>query len=249
MPAAPSPEPARVPSLPWAGDGPRLPLPPMEPSRAEMPLRPDPATPDAPIPAMPEPGRKGATPRPAPAPPALAGATAPPADMPDPALLPLARSEGGITLPAPELAPRALPTPLPDLVPRHILPGIGSPGVVTVTLAPAELGTLQFEVTQRGDGLHLHLSVSEPATLDLLRRQGDQMLAELRQAGFGNASLSFAGNDGQPGPESRGGESRGGDPRGEGQRTAPPTAAAEPPETRGPAPPRAMAPGTLDLRL
>ncbi|WP_158241768.1 flagellar hook-length control protein FliK [Tabrizicola sp. TH137] len=221
----------------------------MEPSHAEMPLRPDPANPDAPTPAMPEPGRKGAPPRPAPAPPALASATAPPADMPDPALLPLARSEGGITLPAPEPAPRGLPTSLPDLVPRHILPGIGSPGVVTVTLAPAELGTLQFEVTQRGDSLHLHLSVAEPATLDLLRRQGDQMLAELRQAGFANASLSFAGNDGQPGPDARGGESRGGDPRGEGQRTAPPTAAAEPPETRGPAPPRAMAPGTLDLRL
>jgi hypothetical protein len=70
---------------------------------------------------------------------------------------------------------------------------------VVLTLAPEELGTLCFLVRETEQGLHLHLTVDQPATLDLLRRQGDQILSELRQSGFQNASFSFAGNDGQQG--------------------------------------------------
>lgn len=73
-------------------------------------------------------------------------------------------------------------------------------GPVTVTLRPEELGTLRFEVTQTEHGLHIHLSVDQPQTLDLLRRQGDQLLADLRQAGFAGASLSFAGDGAQDAP-------------------------------------------------
>jgi flagellar hook-length control protein FliK len=74
-----------------------------------------------------------------------------------------------------------------------------SDGPVVLTLSPEELGTLRFVVQQTELGLHLHLTVDQPATLDLLRRQGDQILSELRQSGFHNASFSFAGNDGQSG--------------------------------------------------
>lgn len=135
------------------------------------------------------------------------------------------------------------PTAPPDLVTRHILPQIGVPGTVSVTLAPAELGTLQFEVTQRGDGLHLHLIVDQPATLDLLRRQADQMLAELRQAGFAQTSLSFASTDSQTGDQTA-----------NHRHSDDPPPAASPPgaERSGPIspPPRLTAlPGTLDLRL
>ncbi|WGV15244.1 flagellar hook-length control protein FliK [Fuscovulum ytuae] len=106
--------------------------------------------------------------------------------------------------------PQAPPTALPDLVIRQILPNIGKEGIVSVTLAPVELGALRFEVTSRGEGLHLHLMVDAAATLDLLRRQGDQILAELRQAGFAQASLSFAPGGGQSGAGSPGGDARSG---------------------------------------
>lgn len=160
--------------------------------------------------------------------------------------LPLpARSDGSSGAPTPAQAPMQplSPTPLPDLVSRHILPNLAAPGAVTVTLSPVDLGTLIFEVSPRGDGLHLHLTVDTPETLDLLRRQGDQILAELRQAGFGQASLSFASQDGQTGAESQNGAAR--QDRPSDPRPDPGTS----PATTTPHLPRAAAPGTLDLRL
>lgn len=156
-----------------------------------------------------------------------------------------ARSDGslGLTTPAGSQGQPLPPTPLPDLVPRQILPNLATPGAVTVTLSPADLGILIFEVTPRAKGLHLHLTVDTPATLDLLRRQGDQILAELRQAGFGHASLSFAGQDSQPGTDTRSGT-----PQGD---SRPDTVPEPPPDPAAPAlhHPPVAAPGTLDLRL
>lgn len=146
----------------------------------------------------------------------------------------------------PETAPAALtqpPTRMADLVSHHILPHIGAAGSVSVTLAPVELGILRFEITPRGDSLHLHLSVDQPATLDLLRRQGDQMLAELRQAGFANASLSFASSDGQNGANPGNSDQQGHRPQTITQPVPSPDSA--PPI----APSRPAPPGTLDLRL
>jgi hypothetical protein len=117
---------------------------------------------------------------------------------------------------------------------------IAPDGPVTLTLRPDDLGTLRFEVKQTDQGLHIHLAVDEPQTLDLLRRQGDQVLADLRQAGFAGASLSFAGGGGQDAPS---------------QHSAPSPAAASPSSPppaadQRPPPPRPNAsPGTLDLRL
>jgi flagellar hook-length control protein FliK len=134
------------------------------------------------------------------------------------------------------------PTAAPDLITRQILPRIGMPGAVSVTLAPVELGTLQFEVTLKGDMLHLHLVVEQPATLDLLRRQGDQMIAELRQAGFGQASLSFASSDGQSGQNARGD-----DPPP--QQARPAATLSTPLRAPDPAPRPTPTTGSLDLRL
>ena len=47
------------------------------------------------------------------------------------------------------------------------------------------------------------MTVERPDTLDLLRRHADQLLSDLRQAGFGNATLSFGqgrADDGRPTP-------------------------------------------------
>ena len=115
-------------------------------------------------------------------------------------------------------------------------------GPVTLTLSPQELGTLHFVVQETENGLHLHLTVDQPATLDLLRKQGDLLISDLRQAGFHNASLSFAGQEGQS--------------NGHRHEDAPnPAPVASPyrdgdlPDTSNPLPPSAPAGGTLNLRL
>lgn len=64
-------------------------------------------------------------------------------------------------------------------------------GALDVALAPDELGRLHMHVTTEGDTLRIAMMVERPETLDLLRRHADQLLADLRQAGFGSATLSF----------------------------------------------------------
>ena len=167
-------------------------------------------------------------------------------DLPLP---PMPRIDGGNGQSGASSAPLAPPTALPDLMARQILPNLTAAGSVTVMLAPIDLGALHFEVTQKGDSLHLHLTVDLPATLDLLRRQGDQLIAELRQAGFANASLSFAASDGHPGNSHSGhGHPQGEDRNPQIDKTPP---LPPPAEDRAPAaqhPPRAPT-GMLDLRL
>lgn len=65
-------------------------------------------------------------------------------------------------------------------------------GSVTIHLQPEDLGSLQFRVTRTGEGLHVHLSVDQPATLDLLRRHAGDLLQDLQSGGFSGTSLSFA---------------------------------------------------------
>lgn len=134
--------------------------------------------------------------------------------------------------------PSISPMPLTEEILRLVQ--IAPDGPVTLTLRPDDLGTLRFEVKQTDQGLHIHLAVDEPQTLDLLRRQGDQVLADLRQAGFAGASLSFAGGGGQDAPSQHSAPS----PAAAGPSSPPPAADQRPP------PPRPNAsPGTLDLRL
>lgn len=72
---------------------------------------------------------------------------------------------------------------------------------VTLTLAPEDLGALRFEMQSRGDTIHVSLTVERPETLDMLRRHVEQLTGEFRQAGFANASFSFAGGWGSGGQE------------------------------------------------
>lgn len=66
-------------------------------------------------------------------------------------------------------------------------------GPVQVLLSPVELGQLRFEIQHRGEGVQILLSAERPDTLDLLRRNSDQLLADFRNAGFSGASLAFGG--------------------------------------------------------
>ncbi len=66
-------------------------------------------------------------------------------------------------------------------------------GPVELVLSPAELGQLRFEIHHRGDQVQIILSAERPETLDLLRRNSEQLLADFRNAGFAGASLAFGG--------------------------------------------------------
>ena len=62
---------------------------------------------------------------------------------------------------------------------------------VDVLLQPEELGHVKFQIQQHGDNVRILLSAERPETVELLRRNADQLLQEFRQSGFSQASLSF----------------------------------------------------------
>jgi hypothetical protein len=110
---------------------------------------------------------------------------------------------------------------------------------VELRLDPPELGSVRFQMDQRSADLVVTIIAERPDTLDLMRRHGDQLLADLRQAGFQGASLSFGTSHGQAGQ---------GMPQTQDLATDAPT---EPPPfftTPTPPPPRAFK-GGLNLRL
>lgn len=73
----------------------------------------------------------------------------------------------------------------------------GKSGQIDVTLRPEELGRIRFEIVGSGERLHVNLFVERPDSMDLMRRNADQLLADLRQSGFGQATLSFGNWGGQ----------------------------------------------------
>ena len=99
----------------------------------------------------------------------------------------------------PPLTSAAFPPDLPLTLIVHAKKAAESP--IELLLNPEELGRLRFEMVQNGDQIKVVLSVEQPETLDLLRKHVDQLLAEFKQAGFPNASLSFGQwGQGSPGP-------------------------------------------------
>jgi flagellar hook-length control protein FliK len=109
---------------------------------------------------------------------------------------------------------------------------------VELTLAPEELGRLRLHMVPQGDAIHVILSAERPDTVDLLRRNADHLIAELRQSGFTAPSFSF-GTWGDA-PQQRFSAPPNGLPNGQ-------RAEADASQTP-PAPPKTIATG-LDLRL
>ena len=62
---------------------------------------------------------------------------------------------------------------------------------VELSLSPEELGKLRFDIVAHGDRLAVMVFAERPEALDLLRRHSDQLLQELRLAGFTQSSLNF----------------------------------------------------------
>ncbi len=114
---------------------------------------------------------------------------------------------------------------------------------VELRLDPPELGSVRFRMDQTHTDLVVTIIAERPDTLDLMRRHADQLLADLRQAGFQGASLNFGASHEQGGGS--------GTPQMPPGGTAPqPGAAAPPPSFTAPAPPPPRAfKGGLNLRL
>lgn len=110
--------------------------------------------------------------------------------------------------------------------------------VIELKLRPEELGQLRFRIGQGESGLMLSVTADRPETLDLLRRNIDQLARHLSDLGYGSASFSFG--EERPGSQSRAPREAGA--HGSDQVGRPVTEAAVPD-------PVAPAPDGLDLRL
>ena len=64
-------------------------------------------------------------------------------------------------------------------------------GPLELSLSPDELGKLTISIKQEGNFVHVTLTADRPETLDLMRRNASDLVADLRQTGFSGASLSF----------------------------------------------------------
>lgn len=84
-------------------------------------------------------------------------------------------------------------TPTAAQLSAQIIPMVqsGRSGPLELLLSPVELGHMRFEIHHRGEQVQIVLSAERPETLDLLRRNSEQLLTDFRNAGFEGASLSF----------------------------------------------------------
>jgi flagellar hook-length control protein FliK len=105
-----------------------------------------------------------------------------------------------------EGADRSAPLPVTSQI-RHAVQSALSPPVVTqppdfaagqvtdrqieLRLEPAELGAVSIILQGNEDALVVRITAERPDTLELMRRNSDQLLAELRAAGIGDAQMSF----------------------------------------------------------
>ncbi|MFA9230406.1 MAG: flagellar hook-length control protein FliK [Microgenomates group bacterium] len=64
-------------------------------------------------------------------------------------------------------------------------------GTVEINLHPKDLGKLHFEMVPKGEGMSVTLSAEQPQTMELLRKGADQLLQELRNAGFVGSTINF----------------------------------------------------------
>lgn len=113
---------------------------------------------------------------------------------------------------------------------------------VELTLAPEELGRVRLTLTTSESGIVLAVTAERPETLDLMRRNIDQLARDFREIGYADLSFSFTQQDRRP--------------QADPQALAPlgpvggaPAAAAALPAPSAPAPRPAAPSGGLDLRI
>jgi hypothetical protein len=104
---------------------------------------------------------------------------------------PLSLPEAGGVERSPPLSLRAEPsTPTPQ---AQIVAAVttGSNQKVELLLSPEELGQVRIDMRRDAEGLVVSISAERQDTLDLLRRNAEQLIMDLRLAGQGGVSLSF----------------------------------------------------------
>ena len=148
--------------------------------------------------------------------PDLATLTPPMADLPEITVSAFPPGDAEIRFGAPHsLVPAAPAAPLPGagapFVPAPLAATLSdlllrrTDGPVELTLSPEELGRVRLSLSADGDGLHVTVQVERGDTLDLLRRNSDLLLQEIRAQGFSGATFSFSGWAGdrpEPGAQS-----------------------------------------------
>lgn len=82
-----------------------------------------------------------------------------------------------------------------------------SGGPVEITLNPEELGRVRMHLATGDQGVTLIVTAERPETLDLMRRNIDQLAAEYREMGFGTMQFSF-GQEGAGGQHSDPGQGK-----------------------------------------
>jgi flagellar hook-length control protein FliK len=73
-------------------------------------------------------------------------------------------------------------------------------GTIELALQPVELGRVVIEMRPTDGHLAVELTAERPETLELLRRHADQLLRDLREAGYAEVSLDFNGGAGRGKP-------------------------------------------------
>ncbi|MFW2545327.1 flagellar hook-length control protein FliK [Primorskyibacter sp. 2E107] len=118
----------------------------------------------------------------------------------------------GTTLPLQTGSQSAQTPHAPTMVLRQIMDQIPrlSEGKIEVRLSPEELGHVRMHMTPGEQGMTVHIQADRPETLDLLRRNIDQLARDLAEAGYETANFSFGEgtgqNDANNGAEERGRE-------------------------------------------
>lgn len=74
---------------------------------------------------------------------------------------------------------------------------ISDDGRIEISLKPEELGRLSLTFNNEGGAMTVSLSAERPETLDLLRRNIDQLDLALGQLGYGDVTYDFAGGAGE----------------------------------------------------
>lgn len=119
------------------------------------------------------------------------------ASAPSSGAIPAVRAEGVDRSAPPPVASqirRAVQSALPAPVVTHSLDvasGQVTDRQIELRLDPAELGAVSIVLQGNEDTLVVRITAERPDTLDLMRRNSDQLLAELRAAGIGDAQMSF----------------------------------------------------------
>jgi len=92
---------------------------------------------------------------------------------------------------------------IPQHIPRQLAEIIHTSGgkSVDVALSPEELGRVRLSISQAEGGLVVSVQAERPETLDMLRRNIDQLDQELRLLGYADPGFSFSHEGGDTGQQ------------------------------------------------